>query len=765
MLHSQVITTQVHGKVIDEYNALPVIGCSVFTENGQSGAITDSLGYFVVQIPASSKALTFSHIGYAKFTLSLSQNKLRTPVIVKLRPSIHVEKEIVVAEKRNPDLRVQEMVAKDIYRVPTGFNDVLRGVTFLSGVATNNEMSSGYNVRGGNFNENLIYLNGYEIYRPFLLREGSEENQTLINPDLVDKVDFYNGGFSAAYGDKMSSALAVTYRMRAPDSVRWKIRASLLNAGVSAAKRFGNLDFILAVRYAYPGMLLNSLQTEGAYKPSYSDIQMLLHYQLSRESEFELLFIDAKNTYSLTPTDWVGHIQSDRGSGLANAVQILYNGNRKYSFLTALGALRFRTKLTGTSGLSLSVSANSHSEDDVERVTGDFFYIPNAFYMDVDREYLKTRNEAINDHLRTRQLVLQADYFLEFRPHSLSVSMFKRWNDVRDQVDEQISEHGDVSLLDNPAPLIGTKRYFPNEIGGYILDRYSPNEQLEIAGGLRFVSEQITGEFLVSPRLQASYRSSPSLSFFGAWGYYYQPPYYLEFRNNDAPLVSQRTIHCSAGFEHRFNEAMFLKTELYYKQLNHLIPYYTDGQKIIYTGSNANEGYAYGMDIMFHGEVISGIQSWMGYGYLNTRERPISGGPTVRRLTDQTHSILIFLQDRIKKHSNWQVHTRLLAGSGLLYYDRKIVTDPVTGVQTLAVNFAQPLEYLLYFRADMGCSTEFTLGAGKKLTLTAEVLNVFAQNNYAGYQFIQVFKDLPYPIKVPQVLSPRFFNIQAEYEF
>ncbi len=744
----------------------PLSGCSIFPVGLLSGTISDSVGSFTLKLTPGKHTLSFNHLGYERkrTEVFLSKDSSRQYIMVIIKPESVIEQEILVTGERNRDALSQKLQSKDVTRIPTIFNDVLRGITILSGVSSNNELSSGYNVRGGNYNENLIYLNGYEIFRPFLLREGTEENQTLMNPEMVEKIDFFNGSFSVEYGDKMSSAVSVQYQKKQSDTLHIKTRANFLNAGVSAGKRFGNLNVLVGTRYAYPGMFLSQMQTEGRYRPFYADFQMLASYLFPGGDELELFTVYAKNTYDLTPADWTGHIQSDRGSGLANAIQIKYNGKREYSFLTSLAALRFTKRLAGESAVTVSLSQNTHNEDETSNLWGEYFYIPDAYHMDEGREYLKTRVESTDDHLRIRQQEASAVFNTVFDTHKFQTGIFGRWRTVHDVINEAVSETGDVVVLDTPDTISTDSRFSPNEFGFYTMDTWQPNNRFELKGGVRVVYENESDELLISPRLQSNFHLDDKNMLFAAWGLYYQPPYYLERRNNNVPLSSQRTIHYSAGWENSFKETMFLRIELYYKKLHNLIPYYLEDQKIIYTGTNRNEGYAYGMDVMVRGEVIKGIQSWLGYGYLNTRERPETGGPYTRRLTDQTHSILVFLQDRIKKHQNWQVHTRLLMGSGMLYYDRTVVIDPVTGKRSLAVSYQSPLEYLLYFRVDMGCSTAFTLANDKKLTVTAEVLNMFAQNNYSGYRFIQVFKDIPYPVRVPQVLSPRFFNLQVEYE-
>ena len=245
---------------------------------------------------------------------------------------------------------------------------------------------------------------------------------------------------------------------------------------------------------------------------------------------------------------------------------------------------------------------------------------------------------------------------------------------------------------------------------------------------------------------------------------------------NSAPkLKAQRSIHYAAGWEYKFKEKLKFNLEAYYNNLSRLIPYYIDREKTEYLNSNSDEGYAYGFELTVQGEIVEGLNSWIGYGYLNTKERTKLADGTFTdyrpRLTDQNHTIQIFLQDRIKKHPNWQSHFRLLFGSGYLYNNREIVTDPKTGRKYIKVSVDKVYTIPFYFRVDMGLSANFDIGDFKNLVIIAEVLNLFDHNNYGGYRFIQMpLKDLVgnntvRTIAVPQVLSKRFFNLGLELKF
>ena len=745
------------------HTAIP--GCAVSIDEFPSGTTTDTSGHFTFKLLPGKYTVNIYHIGYEhiKQKFLLEFGKAEKSYTFKLHPAIYQQNEVTIVAQRNESPAMQNITSKDLVHIPTIFNDVLRSVTVLSGVVTNNELSSGYNVHGGNFTENLLYLNGYEIYRPFLLQQGSEENQTLMNPDMVEYFKFYTNAFPVTYGDKMSSVLAVDYKKDQADTLTGKVRASLLNAGFLLGEKTGDVSVSISGRYAYPNLFLNQLQSEGHYHPSYADIQGLVNYSFSPGSNLGFFFLYAKNVHNLTPTNWSGNFKSDRG-GLISGLMIQYAGEQKYSFLNSLFAMRYSKKISGNLSYTLSLSQFYNSEKESENLTGEFYYIPDADKADQDREYLKTSNEFHDNYLKLHITELQSNFLLDYTRQTIAASMFFKFRKVEDAVKEITSAAGPAALSESTDSLISSKNYTPNEYGFFIMDTYKPFENFEMGGGIRGTYESDTKEFLLSPRFQAKYTIDTKNELFAGWGYYYQPPYYLERRNNDVPLISQKAIHYSLGWQTSFKKTMSLRVELYYRKLDNLIPYYTDGQKIIYSGTNQNEGYAYGMDVMVAGELVEGVNSKIAYSYLSTKERPKTGGEWVRRLADQTHTLSIFLQDRIKRRSNWQVHTKLNAGSGILSYDRNVVTDAKTGAQHLEVAYDRPLEFLLYFRVDMGCSAYFDLKGGHRITCTAEVLNMFNQYNYAGYKFVQVFKDITYPVRIPEVLSGRFYNVQVEYE-
>ena len=777
----QSYNATISGNVVNSADKTPLPNANISIKEAADtvreflrGSITDSSGRFQINLPYGNYILTVSYVGYEKYQefISLSKENKFINIIIELKPKAVLGDEVTVTGERNlPSTVIQEIEKKDLKRMPTIYNDVLRAVQILPGVTTNTELSSGYNVRGGSFDDNLIYLNGFEIYRPFLLRQGIEENKSLPNPDLVEEFRFYNGSFPASYGDKMSSALEVNYNLTKVDTFSGSVKADFLNAGLTLKSRIENLKFAAAFRYAYPGLFLNELQTNGDYKPAFKDIQLIADYPLSNKSNIEILLLNADNKFDLTPSNWIGHF-GGVGRQDYRGLDILYNGERKYSFKTGLIGFKYSSLINGDIQLKFSAARYNTIEDEYSNVHSDYYYIPNADDQSY-KQFVKSASEDVNNYLDLVSYEVIPELRLKRDNHLFTAGLNIRLTDLKNRVDESFSETGDSLLYDLPFSRFINETFKLNSYSAFLQDETKLFDNVFVNAGLRANYYEYNKELLISPRTTVSFILSPKHNLTLSWGYYYQPPYYSELRNKEvnegAKLKAQRSILYSAGWEYQFKEKLRLNIEAYYKALNKLIPYYIDREKLEYLNANSNEGFAYGFDIMVQGEIIEGMNSWLGYGYLNTQERTKlpDGSYTQyrRRLPDQTHTLQVFLQDRIKKHPNWQSHFRLLFGSGYLFNNREIVTDSVTGNQYLKVSVDKLREFFFYFRVDMGLSANFDITKSQNLTVVAEVLNLFDHNNYAGYRFVQVSKDIGNIFSIPQILSKRFFNVSLELRF
>jgi hypothetical protein len=777
----QIQKASVSGKVISSTNKLPLANTNIFikekpvTENQfATGTISDSLGNFKLKIPYGSYSLTASYVGYETFqdSFSLSEKNNSIEIIMELKPTAIREEEVTITgERKQPSTVIQEIEPRDIQRMPTIYNDVLRAVQILPGVSTSSELSSGYNVRGGNFDDNLIYLNGFEIYRPFLLRQGIEENKTLINPDLVEEFRFYNGSFPASYADKMSSALEVNYKLKDSDTSTGYAKVDLLNAGMTLKKKLGAIKFAAAFRYAYPGLFLNELQTNGDYKPSFKDIQILADYSLNPDNNFEVLFLYAENKFDLSPVDWNGNFGGFY-RGDYRGLDIFYNGERSYSFTTGLIGIKYSSLLSSNAQLIFSAARYSTIEDEYSNVYSEFYYYPDAQDNSI-REFVKSAQENVENKLDLASYELLPELKIKIDEHLFTAGLDVRLTDLKNKINESFSESSDTLISDLPFDRFIDESYKLNSYSAFLQDDFKLFDKLFINAGLRTNYYEYNKEFLISPRTTLVYILSEKHNFTLSWGYYYQPPYYNELRNKKAfdgeKLKAQRSIHYSAGWEYQFKEKMRMNLEAYYKDLDNLIPYFIDREKTEYLNSNSSKGFAYGFDLMFQGKIVEGMNSWIGYGYLNTKEKnKFTNEPFRRRLTDQSHTLQVFLQDKIKKHPNWQAHTRLLFGSGFLYNLREIITDSETGKKYLAVSADKVDEFFIYFRIDMGLSANFNIGDTKNLIVVAEVLNIFNHKNYGGYRFVQIYllgNETPRTFAIPQILSKRFFNVSLELKF
>ena len=771
VLFSQTSKGFISGKVLNQTNNEPLYNCNILIEEISKGTTSNEEGYFSFEIPYGKYKIKFSYVGFetAEKEITITSKNPSVQLTVLMKPKTFNQKEVTVLGKKNlPSTIVQNIKAKDVQKMPNMFSDPVRTVQIFSGVSTNNELSSSYNVRGGSYEENLIYLNGYEIYRPFLLRSGAEENQSLINPDMVEELSFFNGAFPAGYGDKMSSALDVNYKSEHSNLLKGKVRFDLLNSGITLSKKQNNFNVIGGIRYAYPGIFLNELQTSGDYRPSFSDFQLLANYSLSENENIETFFLYAKNRYDLTPSEWAGHLRTDRGAEY-NQITINYNGERNYNFNTGLAGIKYKNSLNEDLFLSLSTYVYSTDEFEKTDLTGDIFYSPDANKPEENKEFVKTRYENNDNSLNLISYNFKPEVNYYFGKHEFKFGADLRFVEVKNKVDENIFEAAGNNYQKFPEVKKVDQLYNLNSFALYSQNRISIQKNLSADVGLRFLHHKFTKENLFSPRISLSYFADSSQTFSFSWGYYYQPPFVneLKYRTNlqSENMKPQLAIHYVLGWEYWFKEKVKLQVEAYYKFLDNIYPFYFENIKMIYLDKQNTEGYAFGFDVMFQGEIVDGIQSWLGYSYLNSQEKFAgSDSPYRRRLLDQTHTLQVYLQDRFPKHPNWQSHLKFLFGSGYLFNQRRIETDETTGQSELVVLFDKPEEYLIYFRVDMGLSAEFDI-SDNKLVFMAEVLNVFNQYNIAGYEWIQVFSEYNQPLRIPQVLSKRFFNIRVEYSF
>ncbi|MGE5456836.1 MAG: TonB-dependent receptor plug domain-containing protein, partial [Methanococcaceae archaeon] len=745
--------------------------CTIIVQNSGLTASSGSDGSFQLKLLPGKYPVLFRHVAYEKhiYEITVTASSAQQQLTITLTPALLENQGVTVTAKRQyPSTIVQEIPAKDLAKMPVVYSDIIRSVQILPGVSTNNELSSSYNVRGGSPEENLIYLNGFEIYRPMLLRSGAGENQSLINPDLSGALKFSNGAFSALYGDKMSSALLVDYVPAQDDRLSGTLRADLMNMGLAFKKNFPGFSLAAGSRLAYPSLFLKGLQTTGSYHPAFSDIQINAVYTPDEKNSAEILLLYNDNKYDVTPQNWTGNFRSDRTTGMASSVELVYNGGKTYRYFTRLAGLKLRRLIKPDLGLNFSYMNYSTAEKENSDVAGSAYYYVDAEDLS-QRDSIKTTKEIIHNtaSLNTNQF----KSWVTWQPagHSIDAGGEFRIVNLESSTNEYYIESGPLSLQDQPLTKVSSVNPQLNSLSFYFNDLIRLPGKFSAELGSRLLIYKFTNEKLFSPRAGIYYYADSSNIFNFNTGIYYQPPFFNEFNGQNLDynlLKSQRTWHSVLGWELTAKNRISFQAQLFYKKLDNLIPFYYDDLKIVYMTGNVNEGYAYGMDLMVKGEISKNINSWLGYSYLNSKERKAGSGEQYkRRLFDQTHTVQIFLQDKISRHPNWQSHLRLLAGSGFLFYNRTIAANPVTGKNEMSIDFSKPEEFLMYLRADMGLSARFDFSNNTNLLVIAELLNVFDKQNFEGYNFMQVFPDYTGVLRIPRVLSRRFLNIKVSFNF
>lgn len=787
---------RVTGRVTEAATRLPVPGVHVVVAGTDFGTATGDDGAFALSLPVGRHLLRFSAVGFIARSDSVLVGRDAPSVLDVALETGTVELGAVTVEDRIPvDAGVQRLDPEHIRTIPTPFKG-FQALHSLPGVAASNELSNQYSVRGGGFNENLIFLNGFEVYMPFRPRQGEQEGLGLLNPELARSVTLYTGGFPARYGGKLSSTLEIEY---APQpQLTATAHVSLLDAGVAASASSGSLGWLLGLRKAQARHFFSTQELKGNYQPDYFDAQALLTYRMGARHDAELLAVWADHRFHLDPRGrrtYYG-IASATG-GLTDIRSVWTNfdaaSEQRDGYRTGFVGLRLRSRL----------ASRLVAEHDIAyfgtRETEKFSLAGQSLIYDVGRdgnaETVLHQRGAVRQADRADNTVgadmwtLQGRYSANLTRHAAEAGWFVRrlaFEDRVDELSEIIRATTEGELIRTVASLFRDSASFrASQLGAYVQDAVVLGPSLVAVPGLRAEYYSFNTEWTLSPRLSLRYDASRRLTLSGATGLYFQTPTYRELRGAPVPgaaiedalnreLRSQRSLQLVGGAELFVpSRRIYLRAEAYSKRLRDVISYSLENVRINYSGVNDASGHAYGVDVQARGEFVPGMESWINYGFLVTREEflPEFAGARrqglIARPADQRHTVALVVQDFIPTDSTWKLHLRTLFGSGLPY------TPPVPGERVGQIVVQVPgnrhsARYPAYRRLDVGITKYLTLWhrarrGALRMEITAELLNAFDIVNTVAYSWVPDATGIWQ--RVPTRLTPRTFNIRLRTTF
>ena len=809
-LFSQKKSALLSGKVVDEDDK-PLSKVSVAILGRQSGTITSDSGTFTLRTPADKAfAIVFTYTGYRnqQKNFLLNENE-REYIVVKLEHARgELESVTVTDQRQRTEAGLITVNPKNAINIPTPTGGIESLIKVF--VGTNNELTSQYSVRGGNYDENLIYVNDFEVFRPYLVRSGQQEGLSFINPELVKNVNFYNGGFQARYGDKMSSVLDIQYKK--PRKFAGSAYAGLLEQGFHIEGVSGNnkFTFLTGVRNRSNRNLLSSQETKGNYVPSSSDIQALLTYQFNERSSLEMLANYSGTTFKLQPQ--FNQLTSSVFSPFFSAnlgLDIFFAGREQDKYRTTMIGLSYSHQPNSRVRLKWMLSRFSNDEKEGIDIAGaylfgerefdksksDFGLITNPLgaglyqtfarnklnidvwnathkgSLDKGKHYIQwgqsVERQSISDKLHEWEYLDSAGYNLPYNPSSLILNQFA-------------SSRADINIT---------------RLSGYVQDNFVVSESggLTLQGGVRYNYNDLNDELLVSPRIGISWKPGSwvrDIIFRGSVGAYHQPPFYRELRGTDGSinreLKAQRSYQAVAGFDYNFRPGKRpyrLTTEAYYKSMSRVVPYDVDNVRLRYTGKNEAKAYAAGVEVRLFSELVKDAESWISVGFMRTRENldndtyynytldssnnvidsSLQQAGWFRRPTDRLFTFGMFLQDYLATNKNFKVYLNFLYGSNMPYN--------IPG----SIKYRNALTIDPYIRIDIGFSA-LLLDADKasrrshnpfrnfeNIWATFEVFNLIDRDNTISYMLIKDFSNTRYAL--PNRLTPRLLNLKIIARF
>lgn len=784
---------RIHGKITDEKNeplefvTVKVMGAPLGTTSGLDG------GYTLTVPDADTIRLTFTCIGYEDSHRRLVRPQKDITVNVKLTPASYLLGEVAVTEYRKQTDNMQRIEMDRQRLVPdVSGGSVESVITTMAGVNSNNEMSSQYSVRGGSYDENLVYINGIEVYRPQLISSGQQEGLSIINPDMVGSVNFSTGGFAARYGDKMSSALDITYRR--PEAFEGSLSASLMGGSLAvgtASRRFSQLH---GLRYKSNASLLSGLESRGEYDPKYFDYQTNLTYTFNPRLKATFMGNAAINRYTFIPATRTTRFGTSTD---AKEFKVYFDGAERDRFETFFGAFNLDWRPAKHTEVTFLASGYLTNELVAYDLSGEYW---------LDQASGSTGGESsptpgtggelgvgrYHEHARNRLkasvLSLGARGVTSIAGHNIGYGASVNIERIFDRAREwELRDSAGFSLPVSPDALkviynLDSRHDVASRRAAlFVEDNYRLETSagyFNLNGGLRLSYWGFNREWLLSPRIGVGFvpEGARSWSLRAATGVYYQSPFYKEYRmpvvdadgNNvvslNRDIKSPRSIQFILGTDYTFrawNRPFKLTAEAYYKALSNLIPYEVENLKIVYTGVNATDGYATGLDMKLFGQFVPGTDSWLSFSLMRTMER--LNGVWVPRPTDQRYSVALFFTDFFPRWPRLKFNLRGILSDGL----------PTTAPRSSRDKgyFRAPA----YKRVDMGLAYNLlpSLPDGsrhsgrmrwfKSIWLGLDVFNLLDISNVSGYYWVTDVNGIQYA--VPNYLTRRQINLRLSLDF
>ena len=771
-------TFTLRGKVTDE-DQNPVELATVACLKQGKVAMTSLKGEYSLTLQsADSVVIQVSMIGYKTKTRVLRKPRGVQTLQMVLHEDNKMLSQVTITGQKIQTSQTQELKTEQLKQMPSATgNAVEELIQSQAGVSTHSELSSQYNVRGGSFDENSVYINNVEVYRPFLVRSGQQEGLSIINPDMVEKIGFSTGGYEAKYGDKMSSALDITYKR----PKKFEATAAMSLLGASAYVGFSNkkLAWANGLRYKTNKYLLGSLDTDGEYKPSFLDYQTYLSYKPNKRWTIDFIGNISDNHYDFTPTDRETSFGTMEN---VKSFKVYFDGQEKDLFRTYFGTFSITRHFGDSTSVSLLGSAFSSKEQERYDIQGQYWLTQTetsenlgvGTYFEHARNYLKSNVASVKLMVRHKTKRHAIEGGLTWKTESVKERSVEY--EMRDSAGYSIPHNGkDLYMIYS---LKAANSLKANRIEGYLQDTYrfrGANQETlyTLNYGIRFSHWNFNKETIVSPRVSLGIvpAFNQDLTFRLATGLYYQAPFYKELRDTSTvngvtiaelnkKIKSQRSIHFIGAVDYRFklnNRPYKFTAEAYYKALGNLVPYSVNNVKVVYYGNNECSGHAAGIDLKLFGEFVPGTDSWISLSIMDAKMK--LNGKSIPLPTNQRYGINMFFTDYFPGTDRWKMSLKLAYADGLPF------SAPHKELESNS--FRAPA----YKRADIGMSYRALNNEDRKMKkspfkniwLGIDCLNLFGINNVNSFYWITDVTSHQYA--VPNYLTGRQINARLLFEF